>query len=246
MISHNRHFSIAAALLMLIAGCSDSSNYSQPVTEPPIDPEPVTSLDATGIYQGTAELEQGDVALMTVVLGRSGETSITFETDDSEQASIILWGKSEGDEDEIHFSGSDTDRGDSVAIYLRVNGKELNGEVDMASLKGSFSLSQSTTSERASSLGEVAGKYVRQDAIDGQSVLEIDTDGSARWSGACDAPGTISIVDAEVNIYQLELSSDCLDVEALISNEDRESTGDVLLLTGDGGDSSLSIALYRI
>ena len=246
MISHNRQFSIAAALLMLIAGCSDSSNYSQPVTEPPIDPEPVTSLAATGIYQGTAELEQGDVALMTLVMARTGETTLTFETDDSERASIILWGESDGDDREIHFSGSDVDKGNDVALNLQVSGTQISGELDLASLKGNFILSQSPTSERASSLTEVAGKYALQDEIDGLTVLEIDTDGSARLSGACDASGSISIVDEAVNIYQLTLSSDCLDLEALVSSEDIETTMDVLSLSGSGGDKGLSFAMYRI
>ena len=237
---------VAALLLLMVTACSDSSDHRQPTPEPPIEPEPVTDLSATGIYHGTLETEQGDVALMTLTLARTGETSITFETDDSEQASIILWGESEGDENEISFSGSDANNGDSVALDLLVSEQELTGELDMASLKGSFSLSQSVLSERASDLENVAGQYARQDAIEGQTVLEIDTDGNASLSGICDASGSISIVDDQVNIYLLTLSSDCADIQALVSSEDIETAMDVLSLTGSSGDKGINAALFRL
>ena len=150
-----------------------------------------------------------------------------------------MWGESTGNDSELSFSGADADSGDRVAIDLQVSDEGVSGKLNLAALKGGFSLSQTATSGRAGSLDQLAGQYARNDAIDGLTALVIGADGSAELSGPCDTSGSIATIDEQVNIYLLTLSSPCLDLEALVSSEDIETTMDVLSLTGSRGDAGI-------
>lgn len=238
--------------LLALTACSDGSDrraVETPIPVPPIPEPEVTDLDATGIYSGTLITPEGDVALMTVVLARTGETSITLETDDSERANIVLWGLSSGSdgESEIPFDGVDTNSGDSISVTLLADNGAITGDLALGStIAGSFDLPMTHYSADDSSLALVAGSYSRVDNIDGQTVLEVSDDGSAQLSGSCSASGTVSVIDSDVNIYALVLESDCISVDALLSLQSSEVSADTMVISGTTEAGGLSFALYRI
>jgi len=234
---------ISALLLSFLAACSDNNNNG-PTPEPPIEPE-TPNLDATGIYSGTVETQVGDISLMSIFVARTGETTITFETDDSEQASIVLWGTSKGDANELTFEGDDADSGAAASITLSVNEAEVTGELSLDALTGTFSLTKTGFSDSVSSLGAIAGTYFRQDNASGSSSLTISDDGSVQLSGSCEASGTLKEVDKAVNIYTLQLESNCIDLDALVSLEQSAVANDTVVINGSAGDSSISLAFYR-
>jgi len=235
---------VSCLLLPLLIACSDNNNNNSPGPTPPIEPE-VPDLNATGHYSGTVETTAGDVSLMSVVLARTGEAAISFETDDSEKASIVLWGSASGDDSQVDFEGVDTDTQSSAGITLDIAGSVVSGQLSLDTLEGSFSLEKTSYSDRESSLESVAGTYLRNDNASGLTTLVIANDGGVQLSGSCEASGTVSVVDAQVNIYSIKLSSDCIELDALLSLQDSELANDTLVITGAGGDRSVSMALYR-
>ena len=235
---------LSAVLLPLLIACSDDDNNNSPTPEPPIEPE-VPSLNATGLYSGTVETTAGDVALMTLVLARTGQTAISFETDDSEIATIVLWGSSDGNDTDVEFDGADTDTQNSTKVSLVFAGDLVTGELSLDTVAGSFSLKKTSYSDRGSSLNSVAGTYLRNDNANGLTSLIIADDGAVQLTGFCEASGTVAMVDDAVNIYTIELSSDCIELDALLSLQDGEVANDTLVITGAGGDRRVSLALYR-
>jgi hypothetical protein len=227
-------------LLLLSVGCSDSNNSSRGNT-----PDPEVSLDETGIYTGTVETDDGDVALMSLLLARDGKTAITFQTDDSERATIILWGDSDGADGVITFEGTDTSTDESVTVDIQVDGDQATGRVDLNNLEGNYSLVISELSGRASSLANLAGEYARDDNLTVLSQLSVAGDGSASLSGECEATGSAREIDPAVNLYYFELESDCIKLEALVSLQDIEVENDVYFIAGDGGENGEAISLYR-
>ncbi len=236
---------ISALLLTFLVACSDNNDNNNGSTpEPPIEPE-VPNLDATGIYSGTVETTDGDVSLMSVIVARTGETAVTFETNDSEQASIVLWGTSTGDSSELSFEGNDTDSGAATGIILAVNGNEVSGELSLDTLNGTLSLVKTGFSDSASSLDTIAGTYFRQDNSNGSSSLLITADGNVQLGGSCEADGTLTVVDNQVNIYTLKLESGCIKLDALVSLEQSAIANDTVVINGTAGDGRISLAFYR-
>lgn len=231
-------------VLPFFAACSDNNNNGgQP---PPTPPDPVISLDETGIYSGTVETDDGNVALMQLTLARNGVTAITFQSDDSERATTILWGESDGGSGSISFQGSDTATDTSVTVDISVEGTSASGRLDIPGINGDFVLQLASYSSRDSGLALVAGDYDRNDNLGGLSELSIDSAGAVQLSGVCEASGSISEIDTSINIYRLELDSDCIALDALVSLQDIEVESDVLAIDGDGGDGGVSLAFFRI
>lgn len=239
----SRLFSLLCiSLATLSVACSDSNNSNGNSTPP----EPEVSLEETGIYSGSVVTDEGDVALMRLTLARDGSTAVTLQTDDTEQATILLWGESDGSEGSITFSGSDTDTGDSASVDFLVEGDSASGRLELSNITGDFQLLLDAFSDRASNSGVIAGEYARNDNTLGITQLTIDNDGNASLTGACEATGSVSAIDDTVNIYQLELDGDCITLSALVSMQDLEESNDVLATDGDAGDSGISLAFYRL
>ena len=231
---------LACALLM---ACSDSSDRQPESPEPPMPPEPpveATSLDDTGIYQGTVITEDRNVALLTATLARDGHTSLAIETGDSEQADIVLWGMTEEADDTLNFTGTDSRDGSSVELTFAVDDEVLSSEFRLAGLVGEASASRAAESESRGAAPE--GRFARQDSLAGLSDIEISSDGSIKLLAPCDGSGELSTPDAEVNIYRITVVSDCLEVDALASVDRIAGGGQVLLLSGNNG---LATRLYQ-
>lgn len=233
----------------LLSGCSDSSDSrgGQDPTEPPEPPEPPqVSLDETGIYSGTLETDEGDVALMRIKLARDGATAISLQEDDSEQATTILWGESDGSGGNLTFSGRDLGSGGSVSVDLQFSEDSSTGRLELGDLNGDFSLTLEDISANSSDLATLSGEYARTDPIPGQSLLSVSADGTIELSGDCASTGTASVIDPEVNLYRFSLQSDCLTLDALISLEAVETDNDLVSLTGDDDDQGVAVNFYRI
>ncbi len=233
----------------LISGCSDSSDSrgGQGPTEPPEPPEPPEiSLDETGIYSGTLETDEGDVALMRIKLGRDGSTAISLQEDDSEQATTILWGESDGSDGAITFTGRDLGSGGNVSVDLQFSENSSTGRLELGDLNGDFSLDLEALSSNSSDLSSLSGDFARSDPVPGQSLLSISADGTVELSGDCASSGTASVIDPAVNLYQLSLESDCLSLEALISLEAIETDSDLVSITGDDDNEGAAVNFYRI
>ena len=231
--------SMLSALLLACSDGSDSRSDSGP-------PEPGTDLDETGIYSGKLVTDGGDVALMSLMLARDGSTAITLETDDSERPTRVLWGKSDGQNGTITFEGSDTDSGDSVTADISFSGTTARGSLEVADIRGDYQLDIGAFSARASSLQAVSGSYARNDNLSGLSELKVDEDGSVQLTGTCEGVGSVATIDSQVNLYRLELDSECADLEVLVSLQDIETEEDVISLAGSDGDSSFAFDFYRL
>ncbi len=213
--------------LALLAGCSDDSGDTVVVGPPPVD------IAATGSYAGTLEGDDGDVALMKVVLARSGETSITLQTDDDERADIVLWGASDSDGTSISFEGT-TASGADAMLDMQIDGTTLTGRMDSAGVQGAFSLPMTAFSGRSGALADVAGTYLRVTNLGGELSLDIAADGAVTLAGACDGGGSLREVDTAVNLYLLQLDAPCISAEALVTREDLVSESDHIVLQGEG------------
>jgi len=238
---------VCALTTALLVACSDGSDSrNNGGSTPPPEPEPEVSLDETGIYSGTVVTEGGNVALMSLVLARDGTTAITLQTDDSERATVVLWGLSDGDNGEITFTGSDTSNDGDVSVDILVTGDEASGNLNLAGIRGVYQLVLESFSARASNLQAIAGNYARDDTLAGLSALSISEDGIVELQGSCEATGSVSEIDNQVNLYRLTLDSDCAALDVLVSLQDIEVEQDVLSLTGDGGDSGFARDFYRL
>ena len=82
---------IGPSLALLLVACGDGNNSGGGGN----NPVPEVSLAESGIYSATLVTLSGDVALMSQLLARDGTTAITLETDDSERATVVLWGESD-------------------------------------------------------------------------------------------------------------------------------------------------------
>lgn len=231
---------------VFLIGCSDDSDSRPGGGTPPPEPEPEISLDETGTYSGTLETDNGEVALMQLKLARDGTTAITLDTDDDETPDRLLWGKSDGGDGAIVFSGNDTDDGDDVSIDIQVSEGVASGRLELSGVTGGFSLPTDDFSHRPSSLQRLAGDYARGGNVEGVSRLRIAPDGSVQLTGSCLASGSITEIDAEVNLYRVKLNSDCADLDALLSLEDVDAEGDVISMAGTGRDGGLVLEYYRI
>jgi hypothetical protein len=236
---------VCALITGLLVACSDGSDSRSGGGNTP-NPQPEVSLDETGIYSGTMVTQNGDVALMSLVLARDGTTAITLETDDSERATVVLWGVSDGDNGEITFTGSDTSNDGAVSIDILVTGDEASGTLTLAGIRGVYQLVLESFSARVSNLQAIAGSYARDDTLSGLSELSISEDGVVQLRGGCEATGSVSEIDNQVNLYRLTLDSDCIALDVLVSLQDIEVEEDVLSLTGDGGDSGIARDFYRL
>lgn len=231
--------SILSALLLACSDGSDSRSDGN-------TPAPGANLDETGVYSGTLVSDSGDVALMSLLLARDGTTAITLNTDDSERPTIVLWGTSDGQNGAITFEGSDTDNGNSVSTDISFSGSTAIGSLQVADISGNYQLDIESFSARASSLQAVSGSYARNDNLPGLSELKVSEDGSVQLTGACEGAGSVSTIDNQVNLYRLELDSDCANLDVLVSLQGIEVEEDVISLAGDGGDSSFAWDFYRL
>ena len=231
--------SMLSALLLACSDGSDSRGDSGP-------PGPGTELDETGIYSGKLVTVSGDVALMRLMLARDGSTAITLETDDSERPTRVFWGKSDGQNGTITFQGSDTDSGDSVTTDILFSGMTARGSLEVADITGDYQLDIDAFSARTSSLRAVSGSYARNDNLSGLSELKVDENGSVQLTGTCEGVGSVSVIDGQVNLYRLELDSECSNLDVLVSLQDVEVEEDVISLAGSGGDSSFAFDFYRL
>jgi hypothetical protein len=234
---------VCSMMTTLLVACSDGSDSRSSGGSPP---EPEVSLDETGTYSGSLVTDSGDVALMSLVLARDGTTAITLETDDSERATVILWGTSDGDNGEITFEGSDTSNGDAVSVAIQVTGDEASGTLNLDGISGNYKLLLEAYSARVSNLQTIAGNYARDDNLTGLTELTINEDGAVQLQGECEATGLVSEIDNQVNLYHLTLDSDCAALDVLVSLQDIEVEEDVLSLSGDGGDSGFARDFYRL
>ena len=242
-----RHLSLCYILTgLLLGGCSDGSDHLAGGGTPPPDPEPEISLDETGIYDGTLELDNGDIALMRLKLARDGTTAITLDTDDDERPDVVLWGESEGGEGDITFAGSDAANGENVTIDLQVTEGTASGRLDLSGLPGEFSLSMDEMATRGGRLDRLAGEYARASNLGGLSQLSIAANGDVKLTVNCEADGTASEIDTEVNLYRITVESECVSLDGLISLEDLESEGDIVSIAGENGESGLALDFYRI
>jgi hypothetical protein len=242
-----RFLSLSFALAgLLLVGCSDSSDSRPGGGTPPPDPEPEISLDETGIYDGTLELDNGDVALMRLKLARDGTTVITLDTDDDENPDVVLWGESEGGDGDIRFTGFDATGGENVTIDLQITEGTASGRLDLSSLPGEFSLPLDEIGAGGGSLDRIAGEYARTSNLDGVSQLSIAADGAVKLEGTCEAEGTASQIDTEVNLYRITMESECLNLDALLSLEEVETEGDIVSIDGDIEQGGLALDFYRI
>jgi hypothetical protein len=235
---------LSVLLLPIIAACNGNNNNNNNNEPPPSAPD--ISLEETGIYSGTIETDDGNVALMQLTLARNGVTAITLQTDDSERATKVLWGESDGESGSLTFQGSDTATDASVTVDIFVEGVTASGRLDIPGINGEYVLQLDSFSSRDSGLALVAGDYDRNDNLGGLSELSIDSTGAVQLSGACEASGSIIEIDTNINIYRLELDSDCIALNALVSLQDIEVESDVVAIDGDGGDDGFSLAFYRI
>lgn len=234
---------VGLPLALLLFACSNDNNNSGADESKPI---PEVNLEETGVYSGTLVTPDGAVALMSLLLARDGTTAITFETDDSERATRVLWGVSDGESGEITFEGRDTDSAESVFVDIQIEGDEATGTLALANLTGAYRLGLEAFSQRTSTLQKISGNYALNDNLAGLTELTIGTDGSVRLSGTCVAGGSVSLIDGEVNLYLLTLDSDCVELDVLVSLQDVEVEGDVISLSGDGGDMRFAVDFYRI
>lgn len=235
------------ASLLITGGCSSNNNnnhQSGGEPEPPV--EVPVSLDATGIYDGTLETDSGDVALVRLVLGRGGETSINLQTDDSGRANRILWGNSDGSDAELTFTGDDTANGTSVTVSLAIDADTVSGQLDLTDIKGNFQLSRNASSDAEVDLAALAGDYARTNVDGTLTRLQIAADGTVTVDGACDGSGSVASIDAQVNIYQLSSTASCLSVDGLFTVETLAAAGDVLSVSGVSDSAGYAADFYRL
>jgi len=249
-MDNNIKLLLAAGLLALLTACDNGGGgggNGNPGPEQPEqpEPEPEISLDETGSYRGSLQTSTGDIALLTLFLARDGATAIGIETDDSERPAIVLVGQSSGEGGAIDFSGSDTRDGSSVALDIAFEGGVASGNLSIAGLDGEYQLQRDAYSERSGELAAIAGDYAREDSATGPAELSIAEDGSVSFSGPCSASGTLSSGDVAVNLYRLQLSGDCIDLDVLLSREDVAAEGDVLVLLGVDGEAAYASQFYR-
>lgn len=238
---------ITLSLSAVLLGCSDGSDRSTAVEPPapPPPPPPVTELAEQGTYTGTLETSTGDVALMSLLLATDGTTAIALDTDDDERNDIVLWGESTGENGDISFGGRGGRNGDEVSVDLVVEQGQASGQLQLQGLAGEFTLAMAPYSDRPGGIADVAGHYTRLDNITGQTQLDISTSGEANLSGSCSASGEVTEINTAANLVRLQLSSDCLELDALISRQDTAAEDDTLQITGFDQGSSYSTTLYR-
>lgn len=231
-----------AATLLAIVGCSDDSD-SVPEPMPPIEPPepPATSLDETGIYTGTLEGSAGEVALLRIVLARSGETSVTLQEDDTEQATRIALGATEGDAEALTTDADELLQGAALSLQWSVTEGSGSVELEADGLMGSADVSRLASSDEALTADEIAGTYLGAVGLQ----LELTAAGDAEVTGACTAEGSWQQPDAAVNVLLVTVDGDCGELTALGFLDTLETPADVLVLEGGSDTRPLSVDLFR-
>ncbi|CAH0991199.1 hypothetical protein SIN8267_01301 [Sinobacterium norvegicum] len=217
---------LAATTVLLTACDSDSNSDNSPAAS-------AVELANSGLYTGTIQRDNGDVALIRGYLAASGEAVITIEADDSEQATHIV----HGNVDENYLlSGEITDgtTSETVSIALTATSEQLNTSIDSSLFSGDLSsLLQAGTA--SASLDTVSGQFSRIDGDD-RTTLSIDADGSFSLSGPCQDSGTIAVIDSAINLYSVTTEQSCGQLGLLATLDSIEVDNDVLRLVGPLGE----------
>jgi len=201
-----------------------------------------TTLTNSGIYEGVQEYANGDVALVKVYLGQNGDVIVAVEDDDSQQNSSFYSAKVN---ESFAFDVAPTASADGRSL-LGVDSDETL-QVDIGSEGDSQLVSLSLSSESAlgSDLASLAGQFAMMDNA-GVQTYTIDAAGVLTIGGSCDGTGQVSIMDAAVNLYLLQVSGDCGEYQGFAYLSKIEVDDDVLHIIATNAQQQIDREYFRI
>jgi len=200
-----------------------------------------TTLTNSGIYEGVQEYANGDVALVKVYLGQNGDVILAVEDDDSQQNSSFYSAKVN---ESFAFDVAPTASADGRSLLGVDSGDALQVDIGSEGDSQLVSLSLSSESALGSDLASLAGKFAMMDNA-GVQTYTIDAAGVLTIEGTCAGTGQVTIMDAAVNLYLLQVSGDCGEYQGFAYLSSIE-VDDVLHIIATNAQQQIDREYFRI
>jgi len=200
-----------------------------------------TTLTNSGIYEGVQEYANGDVALVKVYLGQNGDVIVAVEADDSRQNSRFYSAKVN---ESFAFDVAPTASADGRSLLGVDSGDALQVDIGSEGDSQLVSLSLSSESALGSDLASLAGKFAMMDNA-GVQTYTIDAAGVLTIEGTCAGTGQVTIMDAAVNLYLLQVSGDCGEYQGFAYLSSIE-VDDVLHIIATNAQQQIDREYFRI